>query len=144
RPRGHGREVRHRGGFERRAPAELGVGFVGTAVGNEHHVLHDTDGTRRGRHDPRPFYPPRVVPPPTVWRRARRSVVALLMVFVSVGGAASRAGAASKPPRVDLKLVTGLAGATALATRPDDPALYVATQDGKVFAVRSVGEPTIV
>jgi len=31
-----------------------------------------------------------------------------------------------------------------LATRSDDPALYVATQTGKVFAVRSVGEPTTV
>jgi glucose/arabinose dehydrogenase len=79
-----------------------------------------------------------------VWRRARHSAVALLVVLVSIGTAASAARAASKPPRLDLKLVTGLAGATALATRPDDPALYVATQDGKVFAVRSVGEPTIV
>jgi glucose/arabinose dehydrogenase len=66
------------------------------------------------------------------------------LAFVSVGAAASAAQAASKPPRIDLKLVTGLAGATALATRPDDPALYVATQDGKVFAVRSVGEPVTV
>jgi glucose/arabinose dehydrogenase len=31
-----------------------------------------------------------------------------------------------------------------MATRADDPSLYVATQDGKVFSVRSVGEPVTV
>jgi len=65
-------------------------------------------------------------------------------VAASVLLGAHPAHAAANPPRLDLKLVTGLAGATALATRPDDPTLYVATQDGKVFAVRAVGEPITV
>jgi glucose/arabinose dehydrogenase len=68
----------------------------------------------------------------------------LLVVLLCVGGTVGTAGAASNPPRVGLKLVTGLAGTTAMATRADDPALYVATQEGKVFAVRPVGEPVTV
>jgi glucose/arabinose dehydrogenase len=85
-----------------------------------------------------------VVPPSTARRHARRSTVALLVALLCACGIVSTAGAASNPPRVGLKLVTGLAGATAFATRADDPALYIATQDGKVFAVRAVGEPVTV
>jgi glucose/arabinose dehydrogenase len=73
--------------------------------------------------------------------------VVRLLLLVGLAGVlfgAAPAQAASNPPRVDLKLVTGLAGTTAMATRADDPALYVATQDGKVFAVRAVGEPVVV
>ena len=42
--RREGRRARHVRGFERRAVVELGERLVGTAVGNEHEVLHVVHG----------------------------------------------------------------------------------------------------
>jgi glucose/arabinose dehydrogenase len=70
--------------------------------------------------------------------------VVTLLALASVLLATAPAVAASNPPSLDLELVTGLGGTTALATRADDPALYIATQDGRVVALRSVGEPVTV
>src|SRR4051812_46004623 len=96
-----------------------------------------------------PFYPPRVVSPPTARRRARRSVPAVLVVLVVLvvlasWCAATTADAASKPPRLRLQRVAAVTGATAMATRMGDPALYVATQDGQVLALRGKAEPVTV
>jgi len=50
----------------------------------------------------------------------------------------------SNPPRLALRRVNALTAATAMATRAGDPALYVATQDGRVVAVRGKREPATV
>src|SRR3954470_19330853 len=84
------------------------------------------------------FYAPRVVPPPTVRRRARCSAVAVLVVGVVLASwfaGVTSAGAASRSPRLGLQRVADLAGATAMGTRTGDPTLYVATQDGHVVAL---------
>jgi glucose/arabinose dehydrogenase len=57
---------------------------------------------------------------------------------------AAPASAASNPPPLALKRIATLGGATAMATRDGDPALYVATQEGRVLALRSGAEPTTV
>ena len=85
-----------------------------------------------------------MVPPHRLRRRARHAAVAVLVVLASIAITAGGADAAANPPPLDLKLVAGLGGTTAMATRADDPALYVATQEGRVVALRSVGEPVTV
>jgi glucose/arabinose dehydrogenase len=65
-------------------------------------------------------------------------------VVVSIFATATTAGAASKPPRLELRRVSELAAATAMATRDNDSALYVATQDGKVVALRGKSDPATV
>jgi glucose/arabinose dehydrogenase len=92
-----------------------------------------------------------VVSPPTA-RRARSSAVGVLfasilfasVVLASWWATATTAGAASKPPRLELRRVAPLAAATAMATRAGDPALYVTTQDGKVVALRGKSAPVTV
>ena len=67
-------------------------------------------------------------------------IVALASVLVT----AVPAGAASDPPPLALKRIAALSGATAMATRKGDPAIYVTTQDGKVVALRAGAPPTTV
>jgi len=88
-----------------------------------------------------------VVPPPTARGPARHPVVVALVALVLVASwctGATTADAASNPPRLALRRVNALTAATAMATRAGDPALYVATQDGRVVAVRGKREPATV
>jgi glucose/arabinose dehydrogenase len=65
-------------------------------------------------------------------------------VLASIGLTPTTAHAAKEPPRVALRRIATLLGATAMATRPGDPARYVATQGGTVVALRSGDEPVTV
>src|SRR5262249_7575109 len=99
-----------------------------------------SDRIRRGTPTFRSFYPPHVVPPSTPRRVALVVIVALASVLVT----AVPADAASEPPPLALKRIAALSGATAMATRKGDPAIYVTTQDGKVVALRAGAPPTTV
>jgi glucose/arabinose dehydrogenase len=67
------------------------------------------------------------------------ALVAIASMFLT----ASPAHAASNPPALALKRITTLGGATAMATRDGDPALYVTTQNGKVVALRAGSATTV-
>jgi hypothetical protein len=82
-----------------------------------------------------------VAPPSTARRRACvLALVAVAAVLLPV----VPAHAASDPPPLALKRIATLKDATAMATRDGDPALYVATQEGTVVALRSGTAPTTV
>lgn len=67
--------------------------------------------------------------------------LASLVSAVSLASAPGSAVAATAP-RVALEPVAEVGGATAFATRPEDPALYVATQRGLVVSITEGAQPT--
>ncbi|HXY94993.1 MAG TPA: PQQ-dependent sugar dehydrogenase [Acidimicrobiia bacterium] len=67
----------------------------------------------------------------------RTAVAAVVVAGTALGAISSPARAADPTPRVSLTRVAKLTGTTAMASRAGDDALYVAQQDGRVWAIRN-------
>ncbi|MSO79280.1 MAG: sugar dehydrogenase [Acidimicrobiia bacterium] len=154
-----GGKPRHRGGFERRAPVELGEWLVGAPIGHEYYVFHRTPITSPWWHTAPQGLVVVVALPGRYRRDVRRippAVTGLLVVALTACGGGS--GPAKKPRpttttttvpasttttrvpdltavQVVLTKVADLTSGTALAARADDPSLYLAQQGGQLVAL---------